>query len=99
MKRRDFLTLLGAAPLAAMAPWQPPATWQANMVNGLMAGIDLAHREPSRSWLVVWNEQRIEGIFPPADERFIRARYEGDGKSERFIKFDASDNGLDWREL
>ena len=102
MKRRSFLALLGTAPLTALAPWQPPAaSWQANMVNGLMAGLDLAHQAPSRSWLVVWNERRIEGLFPMTqeNERFVRARYIGDGEQERVIRFDASDNGLDWREL
>lgn len=97
MKRRSFLALLGAAPLAAMAPWQPPGL-DPELFNGLAAGFDQATGR-SMSWLVVWNEQRIEGLFPAPAERFVRARYEGDGEQKRIVRFDASDNGLDWREL
>lgn len=97
MDRRTFLGLLGAAPLAALAPWRPPlATWQANMVNGLMAGVRHA---PARSWLLVWDERCIVGGWPVDAGRYVRAVYEGDGQAERVIGFKSSDDGVTWSDL
>lgn len=98
MNRRELLKLIATAPLASLAPWRPPGV-DPLVFNGLAAGFDMTWPEPSRSWIVVWNERRIEGVFPATDERFVRARYVGDGERERVIRFDASDDGLKWREL
>lgn len=53
LKRRGFLQLLAAAPLAALVPWRPSA----------FVGVDLAAAGDATMWFIVWDEERTYGIY------------------------------------
>lgn len=55
VKRRAFLQLLAAAPIAALAKWQPPTP--------AMIGFDMGVGEASM-WFIAWSEHSVAGVYP-----------------------------------
>jgi len=61
VKRRAFLQLLAAAPIAALAPWRPldPAAF-----TGGLVGVDFGAGDATSMWFIAWDEHGVRGFYP-----------------------------------